>query len=559
MKPRAAPRRRGSFRWRLFAGMVGIILLLSVITGGAHAWRLSDQIQRNTQQKSLTLARTLASDPSLRDRVARIAAGPSPTRADAADPLIQQAAEDIRRRTGALFVVVTDEVGIRLSHPDPTRIGQRVSTDPTKVLAGHEEVTGNSGTLGPSAGAKVPIYSRSGAVVGEVSVGFENDSLRVQWLEDAQGGLIITAVAVLLCFGVAGALSRRLHQQILGLEPSEIAAMATEQEAVLHAVDEGVVGIDPTSVVTVANPAALSMLPGLAVGQRVEDSPIPQELSALVRGQGGIRTVVVGSRVLVCTARRVRRDSHDIGVALVLRDRTQVQSLSQELADARAVTDALRIQRHEFSNQLHALAGLLESGSHADAAEYLHSLTAARHTSGVEGLGRLSDDGLAIFLTAKGSQAHERSIRLMISDSSLLTTPLSIPDGFQDVTTVLGNLLDNAFTAAVANENRAPAVLLDILEHEDTLHIAVTDTGPGIGTPPSGVVDDIFSHGYSTLPSLRGDEGGHGIGLALIRRIARARGGDVWVGSSHGDPEWPGATLCARLPRVFTDRPERNA
>ena len=69
------------------------------------------------------------------------------------------AAEGARTRTGALFVVITDETGLRLAHPDAERLGEHVSTDPSEALAGQEVTTRNTGTLGPSAGAKVPVYA----------------------------------------------------------------------------------------------------------------------------------------------------------------------------------------------------------------------------------------------------------------------------------------------------------------------------------------------------------------------------------------------------------------
>ena len=65
-------------------------------------------------------------------------------------------------QAGALFVVVTDDNGIRLAHPDVDRIGELVSTSAAAALRGEETVSWDRGTLGESARAKVPIYA-SGA------------------------------------------------------------------------------------------------------------------------------------------------------------------------------------------------------------------------------------------------------------------------------------------------------------------------------------------------------------------------------------------------------------
>ena len=86
---------------------------------------------------------------------------------------LQRLSSDVAARTGALFVVITDDNGIRLAHPTPSRIGEEVSTPYEEVLAGSEIVDWQTGTLGESARAKVPVRDASGTPVGEVSVGFE--------------------------------------------------------------------------------------------------------------------------------------------------------------------------------------------------------------------------------------------------------------------------------------------------------------------------------------------------------------------------------------------------
>ena len=54
---------------------------------------------------------------------------------------VQREAERVRRETGALYVVVTDDRGIRYSHPSGPTSASRVSTSPDAALAGREVVT----------------------------------------------------------------------------------------------------------------------------------------------------------------------------------------------------------------------------------------------------------------------------------------------------------------------------------------------------------------------------------------------------------------------------------
>ena len=139
---------------------LGVVLLVVLLSAAVHAWLTYDRIGSEAENQALTLARTVASDPSVRAEVLAISeqAGTPPPGELAAGPLMA-AAEAARTRTGALFVVITDETGLRLAHPDPARLGEKVSTDPSEALAGEEVTTRNTGTLGPSAGAKVPVYA----------------------------------------------------------------------------------------------------------------------------------------------------------------------------------------------------------------------------------------------------------------------------------------------------------------------------------------------------------------------------------------------------------------
>lgn len=72
---------------------------------------------------------------------------------------------------------------------------------------------------------------------------------------------------------------------------------------------------------------------------------------------------------------------------------------------------------------------------------------------------------------------------------------------------------------------------------EATLHVAVSDTGPGIA---AGQHEAIFEEFHQA----GGAAGGTGLGLAISRRLARAMGGDVTVDHATGQ----GSTFHLRLP-----------
>lgn len=118
---------------------------------------------------------------------------------------------------------------------------------------------------------------------------------------------------------------------------------------------------------------------------------------------------------------------------------------------------------------------------------------------------------------------------------------------------MLGNLLDNALDAVAETDDAVKRVEVELVQEESALYITVTDSGPGIAPD---LVDSIFTEGTSTRDG-SAVPGGRGVGLALIRQLARARGGDVLLSSPGGGTAvLRGAEFVARIPGVLRGRSE---
>ncbi|MHA7290229.1 sensor histidine kinase [Arthrobacter sp. MDT3-24] len=542
---------------------LGVVLLVVLLSAAVHAWLTYDRVGREAETQALTLARAVAADPSVQADVLAISAGAGtpPAAVLRAGPLMA-AAEAIRTRTGALFVVITDETGLRLAHPDPDRLGEKVSTDPSEALAGQEVTTRNTGTLGPSAGAKVPVYAPgTGTVVGEVSVGYSMESVGQSVARDI-GPVGLTAAGALLAGVLASfLLRRRLQRLTLGLEPEEISTLVHDQVAVLQGVDDGVIGVSADGRISVFNAAAQRLLeqPDLS-GTPWAGAPVPEQLRALTRpdaAEADAIELVAGGSVLVASARKALHRSEDLGWVVMLRDRTELQQLTRQLDAVGTMSTALRAQRHEFANQLHTIAGLMSIGQHQQAREYLAGLAATGPLKfPVDQAELLQDPYLQAFVGAKGVEADERGVTLRIGPETLVRGQVTEP---QDVTTVLGNLIDNAVNAAVSGSAPDRWVELEVLDepHDDggTLHIVVADSGDGLAAGTDA--EAVFAEGFTTAAgpvvpapaAAGGRSGGQGLGLALARKLARRRGGDVRL-LEPGTPGGPGAVFMASLPRT---------
>ena len=532
------------FATRLLLVQLATVTAVVAVCALVFGWLGVRQLRAESEAAALNIARTVAEDPDVKSVVAEFSADPgTPDAADLRNGPLQQIATDVADRTDALFVVITDDHGIRLAHPNQDLLGQVVSTPFAEVLEGNEVVDWEVGTLGESARAKVPIYAEvAGPPVGEVSVGFERASvfddlptLLATIAVAALGGVALATLATLL-------LRRRFERLTLGLQPEELVALVQNQAAVLEGVGDGVVAMDPDGVVRVCNEAAERMLRlDDPVGRRFDDLALPEEVVRAVREGATAVEAVVGDRVLYLDARPVRRDARALGQIVVVRDRTDVEALAGRLETVRAMTEALRVQRHEFANRLHVASGLIDAQRVDEARAFLGDLTERGAVDfAVAGLERVPDAFLQSLLGATGAAARERGVTVRISDDTLLLSEVALPE---DVAAILGNLVGNAVTAAVAGDEPR-WVEIALLGDGDELVVTVADSGGGVR--PTGS-DPFGRTGAREADPSRGDAvHGHGFGLPLSRDLARRHGGDVWLIDPGGDGA--GAVFGARLP-----------
>ena len=530
-EPTVRRRRALSFSRQMMLLQVGILLVVVGLGAALEAWELQRTLDQRFQQQALEVSRTFAVQPGVGQEVLR--------RDRAA---LQRRATATQASTGALFVVVTDDRGIRLAHPDPAEVGRMVSTSPAEALSGRESVETERGSLGVSARGKVPVRGPDAAVVGEVSVGFEADDVTGALMGLLGRSALFLGIALLAGMGGTLLLTRLLKRRTFGLEPSDLAELVREQEAVLYGVSDGVIALDPDGVVTMANTEARRLLgPGLEAGTRLAELPGPEPLRRALGDRSGETSVTtVDERVLVVSRRPVRRDRHELGSVITILDRTELENLTGELNAIRLMTRALQAQRHEFANRLHTLHGLLHTAEPADAREYVDAVLGARDVRIADDSDAIAPATLRAFLAAKTSEAGELGVSLELGEDSRVPRKLAAP---VEVVTVLGNLVNNAVEAAHEAPIRPARVIVDLLVDGADLVVSVANTGTGI---EAGRQETLFAAGVT------GRGPGRGLGLAIVRSTARVLGGDVALTHPGGDGDL--TVFVARLPGVLRDR-----
>lgn len=491
------------------------------------------------QARAAAIAETVAGVPVIR----RCLADEAPGCAEQ----IQSFATTTERQTGASYVVVIDMNRVRHSHPDRTLVGKKVS-EPIVTKDGRVHTGIDNGRTGRSANARAPLYGPDGRMVGEISVGLRESSVSAALGRELPSYAVWFAVALGIGALASWGLARRLKHRTFGLELDEIARLLQEREATLHGIREGVIAFDAAGRISVINDEAqrLLRLPANALRRRLEDVLPDGRLRDVLAGPSTRQDDIVFTDdfCLVINRMPVTLGNRPHGAVVTLRDRTEMAALLRELDGEKRLSESLRAQQHEFSNRLHAIAGLLELGLGDEALQYVTEIRGTSAEFDQTLRANIAAPQIIGLLLGKAAEASERGIELVISPETWLGDS---PDKIQALTTIVGNLVDNALDAA-ADGPPPRRVVVEILDEPAMVTVSVVDSGPGVSPATAKL---MFQDGFTTKAGQ--DSRRRGIGLALVQRLVTRLNGSVEVS------EGPGARFTVHLPKRRAPAPLHRA
>jgi len=193
-----------------------------------------------------------------------------------------------------------------------------------------------------------------------------------------------------------------------------------------------------------------------------------------------------------------------------------------EIMQMQAANNLLKSQKHEFSNNLQVLWGLLSLGKIEKAKEYLSKYSNKLNIDEKElmKLSRLPCTYLYTLLLNKAYKCKEIGVKI-----SYYIQPFISIEEFDaiDIVSILGNLLDNAIYEAEKLEAGEGSIIIDMHCDEKKCIFQVNNRDTVI---PEEIRNKIFKKGFTT----KGSEGS-GFGLYNVKEIVKKYNGQIYVKS----------------------------
>lgn len=442
------------------------------------------------------------------------------------DGHIQEIIESLRENTRYQYIIIMDMDGIQYSYPYESGLYKSYKNggEERVIENGEVYISADTNELISAIRSFYPIYYE-GEQVGAVLVALLSDQIQKEnerYRNNMEAALVMAVVVGII---LAILLSVNIKNSIFGLEPKEIAMLLSEKELILHNIERGLIAIDTDGQVLLCNKRAnilLNMCEEDSKPSLLKSSQIVYDkmMAVMACGVNKIHEqVILENQSNIILSMCMIQDSNNkiIGVVASMEDTTLIRALSEELTDYKSLVDTLRAQKHEFSNRLQTIAGLIQLGNHAEAMDYIEDVSKRNSQFQYLISECIRDNKIAGLLLSKYVIFEENKIEFIVDTKTKLTgLPKNITT--DEVCTIIGNLLDNSMEVLLDQPKRIIKLYICSDDHEFILELY--NSGPEIEATDA---KRLFEKGYSTKGSARG------YGLYLVHSI---------VEKVHGRINW---------------------
>lgn len=429
------------------------------------------------------------------------------------------------------IIVIYNTNGLRFYHTNRQESGESLMEgEEQPILAGSPPyITTGIGSYGRQRRAFHAIVDQDGAIIGFVMASVFTAYISDQVKPLFPAYTLITAAMLVISVLLSHGIVRILRSSLMGHHPRELLELYLRQDTVLNAMNEGIIASDKSGAVIFANQTARSLFPR---DTAVTGTPIKELFPSTAAGEilsSGTavsnRSCQLADHPLIYSELPIGSLPDIQGVLTIFNDRSEIESLSDELSGAKSMLDTLRAFNHEFLNKLHVILGYLQTGQTEQAITFiinsnLVSSQAIRQTADC-----LRVPQLCALVIGKMMHAAELGILLTVTpDSRCMNKDLLLP--LDSYVTIIGNLLENAIEELSSGDREIKEITLGIHLSESCTIITCEDTGGGI---PDDLLPKIYELGVSSKGENRGT------GLYLIRQIVQIHHGEIAVDTEEGE------------------------
>lgn len=185
------------------------------------------------------------------------------------------------------------------------------------------------------------------------------------------------------------------------------------------------------------------------------------------------------------------------------------------------IINNIRKQRHDFNIHLQTAYGLLENDKLDQARSYLKDRFSS--LTNYTDLVRTDNHFISINIYSGMALAEAKGIDFELSVTGSFK---NIPLLEYEITSLFGNLINNAIEAAEVLENSKKKISVDLISDSNNISIRICNTGLPLSNEN---IKDIFKQNVTS-------KGGshHGLGLSIVEEIVNKYKGSILVSSING-------------------------
>lgn len=419
----------------------------------------AQQIQQKEENSLLAVGKQLAIEPSIKTALKEN----QPTAS------LEHYTTRVTKLHGFDFIVLINMKSIRLTHPNPAKIGKHFAGgDERAALTGKTYISTGVGTLGRSLRGFVPVFFK-GKQIGVVALGIKTTTLGTLIDQSKNNYVFALLISILLSILIALILSYYLKKQLHNLEPKEISRLLEERNAMLNETLDSVIVIDLQQKITLANKSAAKLYQKMN-NQKLQlvGQPLNQLIlntSALDMNKRSEQFYQQNGQDYFISIAPIMVKRKKVGAIIFLTNTTETLFLADQLQNSTSYVSDLQEQSHDLMNRLHIIYGLVDLGEYTELKKYLTSILQPDQALTRRLSILIQDPTIAGFLVSERQKFLARQIQLQIE----ITPEIAKNNRSDDVITLLN--IFRYLHQSLLKQQLPTEIILQIKSTQQQLHI----------------------------------------------------------------------------------------